>query len=88
MRKPSGRRRTIHPFEKMTTSEQSTQAASEFITKDEVASLIQVSNRTVSELMAAKKLPYYRFNARLIRFKKQDVLEYLERNFRVQGKEV
>ena len=69
------------------TSEQTTKALSEFITKDDVSSLLQVSNRTVSELMAAKKLPYYRFNARLIRFKKQDVLDYLERTFRVQAKE-
>ncbi len=71
----------------MIASEQTFKAPSEFITKDDVSSLLQVSKRTVSELMAAKKLPYYRFNARLIRFKKQDVLDYLERTFRVQAKE-
>lgn len=53
LRKPGGRRRTIKSFETM-TSEQTTKALCEFITKDDVSSLLQVSNRTVSELMAAK----------------------------------
>jgi excisionase family DNA binding protein len=71
----------------MTTIKQIGEPGSEFITKDDVASLLKVSKRTVSELMGKRKLPFFRLNARLIRFKKQDVLDYLERMFQVQGRE-
>ena len=58
---------------------------SEFLTKKHVANLLRVSARTVDALMAAKKLPYYRLNARLIRFRRKDVLNHLEQTYRVQA---
>jgi excisionase family DNA binding protein len=75
-------------LEIMTTTEPISEPNGEFITKDDVANLLSVSKRTVSELMAARKLPFYRLNARLVRFHRKDVLDYLEQNFRVQGREV
>lgn len=56
-----------------------------FLNKDQVASLLQVSRRTVDALMAAKKLPFYKLNPHLVRFRREDVLEHLRQNFRVQA---
>ena len=59
----------------------------EFLTKSQVADLLRVSRRTVDNMLARQQLPFYRINRRLLRFRREDIMEHLRRNFRVNGRE-
>jgi len=44
----------------------------------EVAALIGVTPRTISEMAQSGRLPAYRFNERLTRFRREDVVKFIE----------
>lgn len=54
------------------------------LTKRDVAALLQCSIRTVDSLMRQRKLPFCAITARLVRFRKADVLASLAR-FQIGG---
>lgn len=60
----------------------------EFLNKDQVAAMLCISRRTVDYMMARKQLPFFRFNRRLVRFRRADILEHVQRNYRVNPREL
>jgi excisionase family DNA binding protein len=59
----------------------------EFWTKKQVADFLHVSSRTVENMMFRHQLPFFRLNKRLVRFRREDILEHLQRNYRVNAME-
>lgn len=59
--------------------------SSQYLTKQQVARYLNVSVRTVDSLMRARKLPFIKLTRKLVRFRRQDVDEYLARNFRINA---
>jgi excisionase family DNA binding protein len=45
----------------------------DFLTKEGVAKLLQVSTRTIDNLMAKGALPFLKLGHRTVRFRRQDV---------------
>jgi excisionase family DNA binding protein len=54
-----------------------------YLTKQQLADTLGVSVRTVDALMSRRKLPYLRLTRKLVRFRREDVDEYLRRCCRV-----
>ena len=54
-----------------------------YLTKAEVARLLQVCLRSVTNLMHDGELPYLQLRRRIVRFQRADVERYLEENARV-----
>lgn len=50
----------------------------EFLTKEGVAKLLQVSTRTIDNLMAKKAIPFLKLGHRTVRFRRQAVLDRLK----------
>jgi excisionase family DNA binding protein len=51
----------------------------EFLTTEELAIMLSVSRTSVYRLISRRQIPFYKIGHN-VRFKKTDVLEYLERN--------
>jgi len=61
----------------------------EIMTREEVAKFIKVSLSTVSRLMARGEIPAVRYGRRFTRFRKSDILAFLERHMDIKsGREV
>lgn len=57
----------------------------EYLDKQMFAHRLGVSTRTIDALMKARKVPYLKLTRKLVRFRRQDVDDYLARNFRVNA---
>jgi excisionase family DNA binding protein len=60
-------------------------AATEYETKSQVARRLNVSKRTIDNLMRQRRLPFIKLTSKIVRFPKSDVDAFLARNFRVQA---
>lgn len=58
----------------------STQLEPANLTVADVAELIGTSTRTVKRYMATAGLPHYRIGGKLVRFRRSEVAEWLERS--------
>jgi excisionase family DNA binding protein len=58
-------------------------ALPDYETKAQVARRLNVSKRTIDNLMRQRRLPFIKLTSRIVRFPKADVDAYLARNFRV-----
>jgi excisionase family DNA binding protein len=46
--------------------------------RNEIAALLGVTPRTISDMAREGKLPAYKFNERLTRFRRDDVVKFIE----------
>ena len=53
----------------------------EILTRDEVAELLRISNRTVDYLVAARAIPFKRIGKRLVRFERQAVMKWFRQEY-------
>jgi excisionase family DNA binding protein len=60
-------------------------AAPDYETKSQVAQRLNVSKRTIDNLMRQRRLPFIKLTSKIVRFPKADVDAYLARNFRVRA---
>ena len=60
-------------------------AAQDYETKSQVARRLNVSVRTVDNLMKQRRLPFIKLTSKIVRFSKADVDAFLARNFRVRA---
>jgi len=60
-------------------------APPDYETKSQVARRLNVSRRTVDNLMRQRRLPFIKLTSKIVRFPKSEVDAYLARNFRVQA---
>jgi len=60
-------------------------AAPDYETKSQVARRLNVSVRTIDNLMKQRRLPYIKLTSKIVRFPKADVDAFLARNFRVRA---
>jgi excisionase family DNA binding protein len=58
-------------------------ASPDYETKLQVARRLNVSIRTIDNLMRQRRLPFIKLTSRIVRFPKADVDAYLARNFRI-----
>ena len=56
-----------------------------YLTKQQVASHLNVSTRTIDSMMRARKIGFLRITRKLVRFRRNDVDDYLARTFRVNA---
>ena len=54
-------------------------------TKSQVARRLNVSKRTIDNLMKQRRLPFIKLTSKIVRFPKTEVDDFLARNFRVNG---
>ena len=62
-------------------------AAPDYETKSQVARRLNVSKRTIDNLMRQRRLPFIKLTSKIVRFPKADVDAYLAQNFRVKARE-
>ena len=62
-----------------------TPAPPDYETKSQVARRLNVSKRTIDNLMKQRRLPFIKLTSKIVRFPKADVDAYLARNFRVRA---
>ena len=60
-------------------------AAPDYETKSQVARRLNVSVRTIDNLMKQRRLPFIKLTSKIVRFPKADVDAFLARNFRVRA---
>lgn len=60
-------------------------AAPDYETKSQVARRLNVSRRTIDNLMRQRRLPFIKLTSKIVRFPKAEVDSFLARNFRVQA---
>jgi excisionase family DNA binding protein len=60
-------------------------AAPNYETKSQVARRLNVSVRTVDNLMKRRRLPFIKLTSKIVRFPKADVDAFLARNFQVRA---
>ena len=60
-------------------------AAPEYETKSQVARRLNVSQRTIDNLMKQRRLPFIKLTSRIVRFPKAEVDAYLARNLCVKA---
>lgn len=58
-----------------------TQTSEGYLTKKDVAELLQLQSRTVDRYMRAG-LPHLKLGSRRVRFKREDVIDWVDRKFR------
>ena len=58
----------------------------EMMTRAEAAEFLRVSLRTFDTLVAEGRIPRYRVSRQLVRFRREDLVDYIERN-RVEPEE-
>lgn len=61
--------------------------APDYETKSQVARRLNVSRRTIDNLMRQRRLPFIKLTSKLVRFPRADVDAYLAQNFRVEARE-
>jgi excisionase family DNA binding protein len=59
--------------------------APDYETKSQVAQRLNVSKRTIDNLMKQRRLRFIKLTSKIVRFPKADVDAYLARNFRVRA---
>jgi len=62
-------------------------AAPDYETKSQVARRLNVSKRTIDNLMRQRRLPFIKLTPKLVRFPRADVDLFLAQNFRVETRE-
>jgi len=62
-------------------------AAPDYETKSQVARRLNVSKRTMDNLMRQRRLPFIKLTSKLVRFPRADVDAYLAPNYRVKARE-
>ncbi len=60
--------------------------AADYETKSQVARRLNVSKRTIDNLMKQRRLPFIKLTSKIVRFPKADVDAFLARNFRVKAR--
>jgi excisionase family DNA binding protein len=60
-------------------------APPDYETKSQVARRLNVSKRTIDNLMRQRRLPFIKLTSKIVRFSKAEVDAFLARNFRVQA---
>ena len=60
-------------------------APPDYETKSQVARRLNVSKRTIDNLIRQRRLPFIKLTSKIVRFPKADVDAFLARNFRVSG---
>ena len=60
-------------------------AAADYETKSQVARRLNVSKRTIDNLMRQRRLPYIKITSKIVRFPKAEVDAFLTRNCRVRA---
>ena len=70
----------------MSTERTEIPGASEYETKSQVARRLNVSKRTIDNLMKQRRLPFIKLTSKIVRFPKADVDAFLARNFRVTAR--
>ena len=60
-------------------------AAPDYETKSQVARRLNVSKRTIDNLMKQRRLPFIKLTSKIVRFPKAEVDAFLARNFRVRA---
>ena len=60
----------------------------DYETKDQVARRLNVSRRTIDNLMRQRRLPFIKLTAKIVRFPKAEVDAYLARNFHINAREL
>ncbi len=60
-------------------------AAPDYETKSQVALRLNVSRRTIDNLMRQRRLPFIKLTSKIVRFPKAEVDAFLARNYRVNG---
>ena len=59
--------------------------APDYETKSQVARRLNVSRRTIDNLMRQRRLPFIKLTSKIVRFPKAEVDAYLAKNFRVRA---
>lgn len=62
-------------------------AAPDYETKSQVARRLNVSQRTIDNLMRQRRLPFIKLTSKLVRFPRADVDAFLVQNFGVKARE-
>ena len=60
-------------------------AAADYETKAQVARRLNVSKRTIDNLMRQRRLPFIKLTSKIVRFPKSEVDAYLARNFCIKA---
>lgn len=71
----------------MSTERTEFAAAPDYETKSQVARRLNVSKRTIDNLMRQRRLPFIKLTSKLVRFPRADVDSFLAQNFRVKARE-
>lgn len=61
--------------------------APDYETKSQVARRLNVSKRTIDNLMRQRRLPFIKLTSKLVRFPRADVDAYLAENLRVKARD-
>ena len=69
----------------MSTERTEFPASADYETKAQVARRLNVSKRTIDNLMKQRHLPFIKLTSKIVRFPKADVDAFLARNFRVRA---
>ena len=70
----------------MSTERTDIPGAADYETKSQVARRLNVSKRTIDNLMKERRLPFIKLTSKIVRFPKADVDAFLARNFRVKAR--
>ena len=60
--------------------------APDYETKSQVARRLNVSRRTIDNLMRQRRLPFIKLTSKIVRFPKAEVDTYLAQNFRANAR--
>jgi len=60
--------------------------APDYETKSQVARRLNVSKRTIDNLMKQRRLPFIKLTSKLVRFPRADVDAYLAQHFRINAR--
>ena len=60
-------------------------ALPDYETKSQVARRLNVSRRTIDNLMRQRRLPFIKLTSKIVRFPKAEVDAYLAQHFRING---
>ena len=61
-------------------------AAPDYETKSQVARRLNVSRRTIDNLMRQRRLPFIKLTSKIVRFPKAEVDAYLARHFHINAR--
>ena len=61
-------------------------ASPDYETKSQVARRLNVSRRTIDNLMRQRRLPFIKLTSKIVRFPKAEVDAYLAQHFRINAR--